>query len=133
MVSTTAAYPYLGESKTIPNLPHLVIVPGTILEQWKSVMRIFLNPKAFDLFVYTTGQPFRQEFWSESGPFAQSKQPHANRIILATHSVCPCYFFSILCLIVQPGTLTRLQPSFHGAEVVIKAVAMAAITAGRRL
>jgi len=85
--SVAAELPYLGESHSIPNDTHLIVVPGTVLSQWASEIRIFLNPKAFDLFVYQTGQGFRDEFWSPSGPFAQSNQPGANKIILAPHSV----------------------------------------------
>lgn len=79
--------PYFGGSRSIPNKPHLIIVPGTILAQWESEIKMALNPKAFDLFIYTTGKAFREEFWSDEGLFAQSEQPAANRIILASHSV----------------------------------------------
>ena len=84
----TAENPYLGESKAVPNQSHLILVPGTILGQWELEVKTALNPKAFDLFVYTTGKAFREEFWSSKGPFAQSKQQEVNKIILATHSVC---------------------------------------------
>jgi hypothetical protein len=94
--SVTAGCPYLGESGSIPNAPHLIIVPGTVLSQWASEIRIFLNPKAFDLFMYQTGEQFRKDFWSDSGPFAQSKQPRANKIILAPHSVCQLPFLFYL-------------------------------------
>jgi hypothetical protein len=95
--SIAAEFPYLGESDYIPNDTHLIVVPGTVLDQWASEIRIFLNPKAFDLFVYQTGQDFRDNFWSLSGPFAQSNQPRANKIILAPHSVCQFSFlFSLV-------------------------------------
>jgi hypothetical protein len=83
----TDGNPYFGGSRTIPNRPHLILVPGTILGQWESEIKMVLNPKAFDLFIYTTGKAFREEFWSDEGPFSQSKQPAVNKIILASHSV----------------------------------------------
>ena len=83
----TAENPYLGESKTVPNRSHLIIVPGTILGQWESEVKTALNPKAFDIFVYTMGKAFRQEFWSCEGPFARSKQEPVYKVILASHSV----------------------------------------------
>ncbi len=100
--STAAERPYLGGSISIPNDCHLIIVPGTILSQWASEIRIFLNPKAFDLFIYTSGEDFRDDFWSESGPFTRSKQPTANKIILATHSVSRCHFFFRLAAYCSP-------------------------------
>jgi len=95
--SDAAERPYLGESDTIPDDCHLILVPGTVLNQWASEIRIFLNPKAFDLFLYQTGADFRENFWSESGPFAQSNQPPSNKIILAPHSVCQLPF--LFCLV----------------------------------
>lgn len=91
-LSTADEHPYLGSSKSIPHKCHLFVVPGTIVNQWASEIRIFLNPKAFDLFIYVSRQDFRDDFWSESGPFTRSNQPGANRIILATHSVSRCHF-----------------------------------------
>jgi SNF2 family DNA or RNA helicase len=93
IIFIAAKCPYLGENKSFEGC-HLIVVPGTILNQWVSEIRIFLNPKAFDLFTYQSGEDFREDFWSESGSFAQSKQPRANRIILATHSVCIAIFAS---------------------------------------
>jgi hypothetical protein len=99
-VLPTGRYPYFGESKIIPNLPHLIIIPGTILKQWESEIKTALNPKAFDLFIYKTGKDFRLKFWSKTGPFALSNQPAANKIILATHSVriyCISHLLRLTC------------------------------------
>jgi hypothetical protein len=95
--SVAVERPYLGLSNTIPDASHLVIVPGTVLSQWASEIRISLNPKAFDLFIYQTGEDFREHFWSDSGQFSQSNQPNSNRIILAPHSVSQLSF--LFCLL----------------------------------
>lgn len=123
-LSTAAAHPYLGGSKSIPDKCHLIIVPGTILSQWASEIAIFLNPKAFDLFIYKSGQDFRDDFWSESGSFTRSNQHAANKIILATHSVSYRHFCSVWRLIARLGTLTRLSTSLSAPKGVLKGITM---------
>jgi len=71
VVSITAKKPYLGECNAISNKSHLILVSGTTLGL---KVKTALNPKAFDLFVYTMGQAFQNEFWSDKGLFAKSRQ-----------------------------------------------------------
>jgi len=68
---------------------------GTILKQWEMEIKVALNPKAFDLFVYKGGKGCREAFWSQSGLFAQAKQPAVNKIILASHSVRRSYIYFV--------------------------------------
>ncbi|KAF8881145.1 P-loop containing nucleoside triphosphate hydrolase protein [Gymnopilus junonius] len=78
--------PFLGESNTIPDLPILIIVPGTVQAQWASEFRLTVNPKAFDVMVYGTGIQSHKEFWAKDGPFRRSNQPLSSRVIIASHS-----------------------------------------------
>jgi hypothetical protein len=110
----TANNPYLGKSKLFPDHPHLILVPGTILGQWESELKITLRPKAFDLFIYTSGKGFREEFWSAEGPFTQSIHSPANRIILASHSVS-LYYSQFLQLL----TSTFGIGSYAGFRIII--------------
>lgn len=131
VVPITAKNPYLGECKAIPNKSHLILVPGTILGQWQLEVKTALNPKAFDLFVYTTGQAFRNEFWSDEGPFAKSRQQPVNKVILASHSVCHRHLHSVKMLTIFLGPFTGLSSPFQGVKV--KGAAMAASKARRGL
>jgi len=82
-----AELPYLAYRDEIPDRTILIIVPGTLLNQWSTELKILVNPKAFDLFVYGTVGQTPQTFWADLGPFLQSKQPPSRRIIIASHSV----------------------------------------------
>lgn len=79
--------PFVGESNTLPPLPTLVIVPGTLIEQWHLELKTGLRPKSVDVLLYGTGLKQHQYFFSESGPYETSNQPPQRRIILASHSV----------------------------------------------
>lgn len=82
-----ASLPYLAHREEIPDRVVLIIVPGTLLTQWSTELKILVNPKAFDIFVYGTVGQSPQAFWDDRGPFLQSKQPLSRRIIIASHSV----------------------------------------------
>lgn len=79
--------PFLGEDKLLPKLPHLIVVPGTLLGQWESELRVILKPGSFDIFVYPSGKDIQGAFWDSSNLFSQSVHT-SNRIIIASHSVC---------------------------------------------
>lgn len=82
-----ASLPYLAHREEIPDRIVLIIVPGTLLTQWSTELKILVNPKAFDIFVYGTVGQSPQAFWADQGPFLQLKQPLSRRIIIASHSV----------------------------------------------
>ncbi|KAF9470046.1 hypothetical protein BDN70DRAFT_940144 [Pholiota conissans] len=80
------ARPYPPGSKEIPSLPHLIVVPGTLLSQWVDELHILFNPRAVDIYMYPTSKDERQKFWATDGPFHSSNHQLSNRIILAPHS-----------------------------------------------
>lgn len=82
------ASPYLGADNTLPNSPHLIVVPGTLLSQWEAELKTLFNPKYFKVLLYGTGKSVHDSFWSEDGPFHNTKKEvSANVVILASHSV----------------------------------------------
>ncbi|TFK59812.1 hypothetical protein BDN72DRAFT_780239 [Pluteus cervinus] len=81
-----ALAPFLREYNQLPDFPHLIIVPGTLLVQWELELKGVGKPAAFDLFVYKANRDFHKAFWAEGGPWALSEQPMFRRIILASHS-----------------------------------------------
>ncbi|KAG2136436.1 hypothetical protein DEU56DRAFT_756342 [Suillus clintonianus] len=77
--------PYFAGQKSMPNLPHIIIVPNSLLGQWGSELRTFFAPKTIEIYVYPTAEKDFAGFWT--GPWAKSAMPLINRIILVTHSV----------------------------------------------
>ncbi|TFK60185.1 hypothetical protein BDN72DRAFT_779739 [Pluteus cervinus] len=81
-----AENPYLGTRQQLPNLPHLIICPGTLQCQWEHESKVTAVPKSFDILVYGSGRDLHQQFWAPDGPFESSKHPPYHRIIIASHA-----------------------------------------------
>lgn len=79
--------PFLAASDKIPDLPHLVVVPGTVLAQWEQEIKTLFRPASVDVLIYGTGVAQHTAFWSQSGAYHSSKHRPINRIIVASHSV----------------------------------------------
>ena len=79
--------PYLAGYKELPLLPHLILVPGTLLSQWEHELKVAFKPKTFDIMLYGLGEKQHEHFWAEDGPYHSSKHKEFNRIILASQSV----------------------------------------------
>ena len=79
--------PYLGGEKEIPNYPHLILAPGTLIAQWEHELKVFFLPRKVDILTYTGKKAEHQEFWGDTGPFKTSKHDDHQKIILASHSV----------------------------------------------
>ncbi|RXW14189.1 hypothetical protein EST38_g11666 [Candolleomyces aberdarensis] len=78
--------PYLRGQAKVPNLPHLILVPGTIVAQWVHELQVLFKPNAVVILLYPSNLSEREWFWGPDGPFAQTKLPPFQRIILAPHS-----------------------------------------------
>ena len=75
--------------KTLACLPHLVLVPGTLLGQWDAEIRSWFQPKRVDILLYKAGKGAGQSFWGEDGLYSQSKHMPSQQIIVTSHSVGP--------------------------------------------
>ncbi|KAJ2914050.1 hypothetical protein MD484_g6375, partial [Candolleomyces efflorescens] len=78
--------PYLKDSSSIPNLPHLVVMPGTLLRQWEHELQCFYKSKSVDILIYGTTPEEHADFWRPDGIYHSSRLPPSHRIILASHS-----------------------------------------------
>ncbi|KJA15384.1 hypothetical protein HYPSUDRAFT_207935 [Hypholoma sublateritium FD-334 SS-4] len=78
--------PYLGEEKQIPHLPHLIVVPGTLLSQWVDEIRTLFAPKGIDILTYPMAKDERRFFWGPNGPFAATNHSPSSIIIFVTQS-----------------------------------------------
>lgn len=80
--------PFLGDHELPPDLPHLVIVPGTLLAQWVTELKTFFRTRIVDILVYPTKRADHAKFWAPDGPYGSSILDLSHRIIVASHSVC---------------------------------------------
>ena len=87
LTSAAEERPYLKEEKQIPHLPHLVVVPGTLLSQWIDEIRTLFAPKGIDILTYPMGKDERQFFWGPNGPFSVANHSPSSIIIFVTQSV----------------------------------------------
>ncbi|RXW12083.1 hypothetical protein EST38_g13772 [Candolleomyces aberdarensis] len=86
---------YLKGSKTVPSLPHLVVVPGTLIRQWEHEIQCFFRKGSVDIFIYGTRFADHEAFWSQDGVFHSSNQPPSHRIILTSQSALQQDFNSL--------------------------------------
>ncbi|KAG2122464.1 P-loop containing nucleoside triphosphate hydrolase protein [Suillus bovinus] len=80
-----AERPYFAGRDAIPNLPHVIIVPNSLINQWYSELRTFFAPGAVEIYRYPSAESEFGDFWN--GPWATSATPLIHRIILVTHSI----------------------------------------------
>lgn len=86
----------------IPDLPHVIVCPVNLREQWQAEIKRFLTFAAFDVFPYVGRYLSRKTWWETL--FQRSQQPKINRIILATISVRQLHFsWHAITLIVSSG------------------------------
>lgn len=99
---------YLGcmQPKDLSNTPHLIAVPGTLLAQWESELRLWFLPKKVDIVIYS-GKMLHDDLWGADGLVTLSKHKRSSVIILTTHSVMPFYFPSYQSFMLFPQTVSR--------------------------
>ncbi|KAG7439621.1 uncharacterized protein BT62DRAFT_924580 [Guyanagaster necrorhizus] len=78
-----AQLPYFCGRKQIPDAPHLILVPGTIIEQIVGELKRWFRPHVIDIFV----MPMMERRWDEFNKAVDSsKQDKCNIVIVASHS-----------------------------------------------
>lgn len=69
----------------IPDLPMIIVIPVSLVQQYKDEIRRYTKPNQVDIIPYTGYLMSRGNFWTSA--WAASKQPAIRRIVLATTSV----------------------------------------------
>ena len=73
------------EDGNIPDLPHIIIYPVNLCDQWESEIKHFLSPSSFNILLYIGRYDTQPTWWTM--PFTVSCQPLPQCIILATTTV----------------------------------------------
>ncbi|KAF9488812.1 hypothetical protein BDN71DRAFT_1435847 [Pleurotus eryngii] len=75
------------DTKTVPNLAHLTIIPLSIISQWMAELHWFFCKGAIDIFVLpNTAEAIKLFFHEKESVWKQSSHKYMNHIILCTHS-----------------------------------------------
>lgn len=75
-------------AKTIPDLPMIIVVPVSLVQQYKDEIRRYTKPGVVDVIPYTGTVQSRRTFWTAA--WNVSRQPLCRRILLATSPVSLC-------------------------------------------
>lgn len=87
---------------SVPDLPHLIAVPATLLSQWMGELKTFFRPKGIDIFVVPSSWAAMLEFFKPGSEWDKSVTPMHRRIVFVTHSVSDTIGMSV-----PNATLTR--------------------------
>ena len=72
----------------VPNAPHAIIVPNTLVNQWRRELKGFFKPHAIDIFVLPTARAALKDYFEdENSPWKKSNHELIFRVVLVPHSV----------------------------------------------
>ncbi|EAU80360.1 hypothetical protein CC1G_12776 [Coprinopsis cinerea okayama7 len=103
-------FPHLKDFATLPALPHLILVPPTLLGQWEHELKCYFRPKSVEILVYGRNASESGSFWSAGGPFQSSKHHPAHKIILASQTTVQREFRSLYSGNRPPKSLPWVTP-----------------------
>jgi SNF2 family DNA or RNA helicase len=73
-------------STDLPSGPAVILCPNSLVGNWIEELHRWMEPRAVDIMAYTNETV--RLFWTDNGPWHQSKQSMERRIIVAAASVC---------------------------------------------
>ncbi|KAM6488893.1 P-loop containing nucleoside triphosphate hydrolase protein [Amanita muscaria] len=72
----------------VPNAPHAIIVPNTLVNQWRRELKCFFKPHAIDIFVLPTSRVLLQDYFKrDNSPWTKANHDEIFRVVLIPHSV----------------------------------------------
>jgi SNF2 family DNA or RNA helicase len=81
----------------VPEAPHLIIVPNSLMEQWIREIKVFFNKKKVDIYQLPgTEEEIEKFFLDKKSPWVMSATPPPARIVLIMHSVSHSATLSLL-------------------------------------
>ncbi|KAK1233548.1 hypothetical protein PQX77_003294 [Marasmius sp. AFHP31] len=75
---------FQGRNYEFKERSHVIILPGTLREQWVHEIETFFLPFSVDILYYDGTKSRNGGFWDKDGPYHSSKHSPQNRIIIAT-------------------------------------------------
>jgi SNF2 family DNA or RNA helicase len=70
----------------VPNLPHLLVVPNSLVPQWTWELKIFFNPKQIEIHTLSASEE-GVEAYLQSDEWLKSETPMIFRIVIVSHTV----------------------------------------------
>lgn len=71
----------------VPDLPHIVVVPNSLVDQWHGELRAFFRPKMIEIIRVPTGAKQLTKFWRKNGDFDKAQHRAIFRVVLCPSSV----------------------------------------------
>lgn len=78
----------MGRYDSIPDLPHLLIVPNPLVEQWTRELKTFFAAKRIEIHVLPSSEAAVEQYLNDV--FRKSDVPDILRVVICSHSVCIC-------------------------------------------
>ncbi|KIK74159.1 hypothetical protein PAXRUDRAFT_176509, partial [Paxillus rubicundulus Ve08.2h10] len=107
-----------GPEGKIPDLPHIIVCPVNLRDQWEREIKWFLSLSSFDHLPYTGWWEKHQDWWDVL--FSKSHQPLCRTIILATYTASEISFIATYvltrpaCQAVQDDATRCFRPGVKG-------------------
>ncbi|KIL63772.1 hypothetical protein M378DRAFT_11866 [Amanita muscaria Koide BX008] len=77
---------FMGKGK-VPDAPHAIIVPNSLVDQWRRELKCFFKPGAIDIFVLPTARVALQDYFKrDNSPWTKSHHTEIFRVVLVPHS-----------------------------------------------
>jgi SNF2 family DNA or RNA helicase len=74
--------------KGIPNAPHAIIIPNSLVDQWRRELKVFFKAFSIEIFVLPSStNDLKEYFESDFSPWKRGKHDDIQRIVLVPHSV----------------------------------------------
>jgi len=81
----------------VPDSPHLIVVPTSLIEQWIREIKVFFDKKKVEIYQLPgTEEEIESFFLDVQSPWVKSETPMPLRIVLITHSVSQSVTMSLL-------------------------------------
>lgn len=82
----------------VPNKPHVIVVPNSLVDQWRRELKTFFKPYSLDIFqLPTSGAALQRYFSDPDGAWAKANHQPMFRVVLVPHSVCVVHLRTVLC------------------------------------
>jgi len=80
--------PYFMGKGDVPNKPHAIVVPNSLVDQWRRELKTFFKPFSLDIFqLPTSADALKAYFSAPDGVWAQAHHLPIFRVVLIPHSV----------------------------------------------